>query len=455
MATLVADKEKKRIMYLAILLVLLPVLAESIYSPMLPSLARSFAVDNHLAEHTMSIYLLGTALGTLLWGNMSDVLGRRSVSLFAYGLFLLATLFCFISKTYWVFMVGRLLQGFAGAVSCMSPCILRDVFTQKQRVEVSSVVGMVVSIAPALGALVGGVFALYGSWRMAFALLFVIGLVFFVRLVAALPETCQHRITFNWRSYQQGFRGIGHDKNLLVHAAMIGLGLGICYAFFAEGSFYFIDVLSISPHWFGIITALGAVVYAAGCRVANRIIQSGVPYAMVMQVGVMVMVSAFLGFSFLVYVHESRVYSLVFSVPVLSVLLTGFWVLAQFGLSFVLTPSFALALENQSQHAGIAASLFSFSYSSVNVVVSALMAFLHNGTLFVMPLYFLSISVLMMIVFVIAFNRRWLCSHNIADYSVFYHKTALMYGCTMAGVILCQLPVVLAVCYAPVFSGFY
>ena len=101
------------------------------------------------------------------------------------------------------------------------------------------------------------------------------------------------------------------------------------------------------------------------------------------------------------------------------------------------------------------ASLFSFSYSFVNVLVSALMAYLHNGTLFVMPLYFLTISVLMMIVFVFAFNKRWLCSQNVVDYIVFYKKTVVMYSYTMTGVILCVMPVVLAVCYAPLTAGFY
>lgn len=439
--SLVADKEKKRIMYLAILLVLLPVLAESIYSPMLPSLATNFAVSTHLAEHTMSIYLLGTALGTLLWGNVSDAWGRRQVSLFAYGLFLLATFACLLSQTYTVFMVGRLMQGFAGAVSCMSPCILRDVFTQKQRVEVSSVVGMVVSVAPALGALVGGVFALYGSWRMAFVLLLFIGLVFFLRLMSALPETCRRRHPLDWRSYQQGFLGIRADTNLLVHATMIGLGLGICYAFFAEGAFYFIDVLAISPHWFGVISALGALTYALGCKIANRVIQGGVHYILVMQVGVLVMVTAFLGFSALVFVHASTLSTLVFSVATFSVLLTGFWVLAQLGLSFVLTPSFALALENQPEHAGIAASLFSFAYSIVNVLVSALMAFLHDGTLFAMPLYFTVISLMMLVVFHLAYKRHWLCSSDTVDYGVFYQKALVMFGYTLVGAMVVELPV--------------
>ncbi len=404
------------ILYLAVMLVLLPVLAESIYSPTLPDLAASFAITGEYAGHTMSIYLLGASLGPLIWGNISDSYGRRPVVLCAYALFLLATAVCIFASEFKIFMFGRLLQGLAGAISCMSPCILRDVFSHEQRMEVSSTVGMVVSVAPAMGALLGGAIASTGNWRLTFVFLLVVGIIFYLRLSYALPETAKTKMPFKLHTFKKGFYSVFSDPNLLGHAMMIGLGLGICFAFFVEGPFYFTEKLNLSAQWFGLVCALGAAAYAIGCRLANHIIQSGVVYTTLMQWGLLLMLFSYTCFTVGVYTVEAF-NLLAYHAYMLSILLTGFWILSQFALSFVLTPSFALALENQAESAGVAASWFSFIYNIMNMIISALMAYLHSESLQVMPVYFLLITLLMIIILWVALDKKWLHAHNVAECS--------------------------------------
>ena len=83
-----ADILKNRIFGLVVMMVVVPLLAESIYSPGLPALAESFGVSDGLAESTLSIYLLGMSVGVLCWGNLSDVIGRKPVVLAGCALFL-------------------------------------------------------------------------------------------------------------------------------------------------------------------------------------------------------------------------------------------------------------------------------------------------------------------------------------------------------------------------------
>ena len=58
--------------WLLVLIVGLPQLSETVYTPCLPSIARGFQVSEALVEYTLTLYLLGFAVGTLVWGKISD-----------------------------------------------------------------------------------------------------------------------------------------------------------------------------------------------------------------------------------------------------------------------------------------------------------------------------------------------------------------------------------------------
>lgn len=58
--------------WLIILLVGLPQLCETVYTPSLPDIANSLNTSHSMVEYTLSIYLLGFSIGTLFWGNISD-----------------------------------------------------------------------------------------------------------------------------------------------------------------------------------------------------------------------------------------------------------------------------------------------------------------------------------------------------------------------------------------------
>ena len=143
-----SKQTKDHVLWLVILIVVLPLLAESIYAPGLPDLAGSFGVSDSLAESTLSIYLFGLSVGVLCWGNLSDVVGRKPVILTGFCLFLLATIGCYVTTSFSLFMIGRFLQAFGGSVSCVAQSVNRDVFMQKERMELSAKIGTAVSVAP-------------------------------------------------------------------------------------------------------------------------------------------------------------------------------------------------------------------------------------------------------------------------------------------------------------------
>ena len=80
-------------------------------------------------------------------------------------------------------------QAFGGSVSCVAQSVNRDVFDQKERMALSAKIGTAVSIAPAVGAMVGGFITEYHGWRQSFLFLIVVTCVISSLFVFFLPET--------------------------------------------------------------------------------------------------------------------------------------------------------------------------------------------------------------------------------------------------------------------------
>ena len=76
------------------------------------------------------------------------------------------------------------------------------------------------------------------------------------------------------------------------------------------------------------------------------------------------------------------------------------------GLSFTLTPCFANALEYQRENAGVAASIFAFSYNLISTLVLLIMSSLHAEHLYAMPTYFFGVTLLIWIACEILFRSQ-------------------------------------------------
>jgi hypothetical protein len=201
-----------------------------------------------------------------------------------------------------------------------------------------------------------------------------------------------------------------------MHGSMIGLGLGLMYVFLGEGAFYCITEMGMSSATYSVICAMGALCYALGCQLANAMISRGVHYHMVMKCGLLVSIITYL--FFLQAVHGGLIAASIqasteawFTIASGTVLVL--WMVGSLGLAMVLTPSFALVLENQKDNAGVAASWFGFINNGLNAAINALMAVMHSQSMWVMPLFFLVLCALMVIVFYTSLDKRALRAENI------------------------------------------
>jgi MFS transporter, DHA1 family, multidrug resistance protein len=239
--------------------------------PALPETARALNVSPGAIQLTITLYLIGLAIGQLIYGPISDRFGRRPVLIAGLGLFTLAGIATAAAPGVLTLVVARVLQSI-GACSglVLGRAIVRDLAPPDRAAAQLAMLTLVMSAAPAIAPVLGGYATAWIGWRAAFALLAIVGAATLVLAVLLLPET---------NRLQSGTRAslLVGSLRLFRSRAFCGYVLGgACtttsfYAFMAASPFILIDLLHQPTERVGLYYLLLMAGVAAGSLLANRI----------------------------------------------------------------------------------------------------------------------------------------------------------------------------------------
>ena len=158
--------------------------------PVLPAIALEFGVTQHTAQYAITLYLVGMALGQLVYGPLSDRFGRRPLLLCSQAIYAAGLLLAAVAPQIGVLLAARVLQslGSSGAL-VLGRAMVRDVSGSADAARQLATLGLVMALTPALAPVLGGLVGLWLGWRAIFLLLALVvcGLSFLV--MQRLPET--------------------------------------------------------------------------------------------------------------------------------------------------------------------------------------------------------------------------------------------------------------------------
>ena len=164
--------------------------AMDMYLPALPRMASDLHAAPEAAQATVSTFLLGLALGQLVFGPLSDRLGRRAPILGGVALFCLATGVCAVSPGVGLLIGARLLQAFgACAGMVISRAVVRDRYDDHEVLHVFSLLSLVFAIAPVAAPLIGGWVLAVADWRWSFGVQALFGVAAGAAAYLRLPES--------------------------------------------------------------------------------------------------------------------------------------------------------------------------------------------------------------------------------------------------------------------------
>ena len=381
-------------LWLIVLIVGLPQLSETVYTPSLPDIAHALHAEESMVEYTLTIYLFGFAIGTLFWGKLSDHFGRKPCVLAGLFIFILGCIGCYFSSTIEMLMISRFIQAFGGSIgSVLGQAICRDSFHGPSLGKAYASIGSGLAIFPAIGPVIGGVIAQHFGWASIFLSLVLFAIILTLLVAKLLPET--HQV-----ANRQSVSILEISSSLLKNKKVIGFGLivsacnGISFSYFAEGSFYLIKILGLTPSEYGLsFIAIAAATMMGG--ILSKKLHNHHTAKTIMGYGLVIILASASIFSLFTVIHTNIL-------PLSTNLMIGITILSQmsimFGICMATSNALALALADYKWCIGTASSLFGFFYYSLISLFTLGMGALHNDTLLPMPLYFLGISLFMLIV---------------------------------------------------------
>ncbi|EPS93497.1 hypothetical protein FOMPIDRAFT_1026518 [Fomitopsis schrenkii] len=173
------------------LLVLNATFASSAPSGVEQELIRYFSFSQEVAVLTISLFVAGYCVGPLLWGPLSEQIGRRNVFIISFLFYTGFQVGCALSRNTASILIFRFLGGtFAAAPLSNSGALVSDIWDASTRGEALAYFTLAPFAGPTLGPLVSGFMAVAGvDWRWIFWLLAIFAGVCLIIIIFTLPET--------------------------------------------------------------------------------------------------------------------------------------------------------------------------------------------------------------------------------------------------------------------------
>ncbi|WPN28456.1 MFS transporter [Pseudomonas sp. P5_109] len=281
----------KKIVVLAVALLMFPQLAQSIYSPALADIGRAFAVGPQAAAQMLSIYFLAFAFGVVVWGRMCDLIGRRPTMLAGFALYAAASLMALSVSTFDALLAAQGLAAFGAAVgSVVTQTLLRDRFKGGALAQVFSLMGIALAASPAIGLFAGASLVQGFGFPGVPGGLLVLSVGLWMWCLRVLPETRPQPVASPalFETLWQMLRDRDIWRSTLL-VAVFNIGL---FSYYSLGPFMF-ERLGLSAQMFGysgVILALGS---GLGAALNKRLLQRGSSGAQLIRVsGLLMLVGA-------------------------------------------------------------------------------------------------------------------------------------------------------------------
>ncbi|ABY34525.1 MAG TPA: Bcr/CflA family drug resistance efflux transporter [Chloroflexus aurantiacus] len=193
---------------------------------MLPALADIGAdlgsPHENANQLVVTMVFLGLAIGQLLYGPLSDSIGRKPAIYLGYAMFGVGSLLAIFAINFPMMLIGRLLQGLGVAgPRGVSMALIRDRFAGRAMARVMSFIMVVFIVVPIIAPAIGQAILFVAAWRIIFVILLVLGVVSLIWFALRQPETLpsERRVPLSAR------RMIGALREVLANATTLGYTL--------------------------------------------------------------------------------------------------------------------------------------------------------------------------------------------------------------------------------------
>ena len=366
-------------LYLIILISILSSVAPmgvDTYLPSIPEIAKYFDVNIHKVELSLSIFLIGFAIGQIFGGPISDRYGRRVgsiVGLLGYALFSFLIIFSSSIYELWIY---RFLEAFFGGITVVNAtAAVRDRFSGQEAAKVFSLIGMVRSLAPLLAPVFGAAIIHFFPWEGIFVFLTIYALIVAFFIYKDLPES----FTYTKQNIIESYKLVLTHKKAMKAMLVLAISFGAFFIIIAKTSYIYIEYFGIKTDYFPLFFGINFIILIAMIKVNVNLLKTYeakniAKYATLIQFCV--------GIIFLL-IHKDM--NLILTVIIIASYMSM--------MAFIFGNCMSLAIEHFSKNAGVASGVIGVLQFGLGALISSVALNFDNNGFFVIAfsITFLSI----------------------------------------------------------------
>lgn len=245
---------ERRVSLLGAMLVAVGPVSMALYTPAMTEIVTAFGSTESAVKLTLTLYFGGFAFAQLIAGPLSDVLGRRPVTIAFMAVYCAGSLLALLAPTIGTLILARFIQGAGASVGvATSRALVRDLFTSDQSSRIMNLIGIVLALGPALAPTLGGLVLLVFGWRALFVIMLAIGFGVIATIYFCLSETViADRKRLNLRGLGASYLTVLGNAHFLTATGVIAGALGAIYAQATFLPFILMNNLGLSPQQFGL-----------------------------------------------------------------------------------------------------------------------------------------------------------------------------------------------------------
>ena len=239
-----------------------PALTIDMYLPGMPAMAEDLHAGAGLVQLTVTVFVVGLAVGQVMVGPLSDAWGRRPLLIGGLVGYVIGSLACLVAPTVGWLIAARVVQSLgAAAATVLSRAIVRDHFDGGAMTRFLSTLMLVNGAATVVAPVLGGQLLGVTSWRAVFAVLAVVGIALLIVVVLGLPESLPEdrrqpaELGVSLRTFAQLCRDGSYVRYVLAAALMFAS----MFAYISGSSFVLQDVHGLSAQQYSALFAVNAV----------------------------------------------------------------------------------------------------------------------------------------------------------------------------------------------------
>ncbi|MDM0073520.1 multidrug effflux MFS transporter [Variovorax sp. J2P1-59] len=238
--------------------------AIDMYLPALPEIGSSLGAGIGPVQMSLTAFFISLGVGQLLYGPVSDMVGRKPPLYFGLGLFALASIGCALATDIQMLIALRFVQGLGAAAGMAIPrAVVRDLHTGNDAARLMSLLMLVFSVSPILAPLVGSAVIAFTGWRGVFWAVTIAAVVGLATVASVLKETrpAEQRVESSLGSALKAYGVLLRDTHYLGLVFIGAFAMAGFFTYLANSSFVMIDHYGLSPTLYSVAFGVNAAAF--------------------------------------------------------------------------------------------------------------------------------------------------------------------------------------------------